>query len=89
MGVSELDHTQVSELGRRICAALLSCQTGAGMDFCYRRYVLTRGELGGLWYDIAEQALLALHRAGRRLPSPPPARPVAPRGSRAAAIRPP
>ena len=86
--MSELDHTQVSELGRRICAALLSCQTGAGMDFCYRRYVLTRGELGGLWYDIAEQALLALHRAGRHLPSPPPSRPVAQR-RRAGAIRPP
>jgi len=71
-----VNREHVTELGRRICAAMLSYQIGAGMDFCYRRYVLSRGELGGLWYDIAEQALLALRRAGRRLT--PPERPLTP-----------
>jgi hypothetical protein len=51
-----MDERQVTELARRICAAMLSYQIGVGMDYCYRRYIQDKTELGGLWYDIAEQA---------------------------------
>ena len=65
-----MNEEAVTELAKRICAAMLSYQIGVGMDYCYSRYLGSGVDLGGLWYDIAEHALNAQRRAmgGRRFP---------------------
>ena len=67
-----MDEKAEAELARRICAAVMSQHLGTGMDFFYRTYLAGRGDLGGVWRDLAELALRVLKREVRAMvPSDP------------------
>jgi len=65
-----MDEKTVTELAKRMCAAVMSYQMGVGMDSFYRRYLAQRTELGGIWYDVAEMAYRVLWHEMRTLMPP-------------------
>lgn len=65
-----MDKETVTELAKRMCAAVMSYQLGMGMDSFYRCYLAGREEVAGIWYDVAELAYRVLWREMRTLEPP-------------------